>query len=666
MPASRAGSVTSRVRPWPSIRATPRPRPTVCRTSGSAASMSASLGLTPLPPAPKEGAVTARSPAKDSATVSSSVALMDAPKTVNSVTTATPIISAVAVAAVRRGLRAALRLASVPGTPRSRASGAPSVRTARVAATGPSTTVPASAASAPAVVSATDGPSLAPTTAAGTPPASRTAPSASRSRPDRPLAAPSTAVSRRAASGAVRPARRAGSSAEPAATAVPTASGSRTAAALITMPPVGSEKPSAENSALRPVATPMPPSRPPSEASRPTASASARVAPRTWPRAAPSALSSAFSLVRWATTMAKVLWMVNVATSSAMPAKTSSRVVNMVRNRPETCAVLSAVAAAPVTASTPPGSCGASSRTSSACEVPALARTWTEPACPAPLGVRWRSASSRVSAVKVLGPMPSALSPKVAMPTTVIRTGSGVRSTVVSPMCRPPLFAAPRLTTASPGAAGARPSASLYGLSCGSVSQFPASVGGPCPPTGLPSLPTSWPAPTTDASAAATPGTVRSRAARSASTGARTPPGVPGESSTSALRTTASVPALASANSVSKLARSVSPSTIVPARKLTPSRIDRNVPARRRRWARSERRLIRRVALAAAVLPAVLSEVPVEALGAVPTEVMTAPARTPSSGPAPGRRWAAPSGRPAGRRRGRPPRRRTRRRSGRG
>ncbi len=104
-------------------------------------------------------------------------------------------------------------------------------------------------------------------------------------------------------------------------------------------------------------------------------------------------------------------------------------------------------------------------------------------------------------------------------------------------------------------------------------------------------------------SAAATPGTWRSWSASARSTGARTPPKVFSVSITSALRTTASVPRLASANRVSKLPRRVSPSTRVPVRKLTPSRIAVNVPASRRLCAASERRLIRRVAVVLLMRP---------------------------------------------------------------
>lgn len=73
-----------------------------------------------------------------------------------------------------------------------------------------------------------------------------------------------------------------------------------------------------------------------------------------------------------------------------------------------------------------------------------------EAAWPGP-EVRYFSASARVIPVYVTCAMPSA-PPKVASPTTVTRTGSGVRSTVVSPIFSPPLAAVLRFTTTSPEA----------------------------------------------------------------------------------------------------------------------------------------------------------------------------------------------------------------------
>ena len=66
----------------------------------------------------------------------------EAANTVISETRATPIISADAVADVRRGLRIAFSRASVPAMPRTRGSGAPTTRVNRRAMTGPSNVTP--------------------------------------------------------------------------------------------------------------------------------------------------------------------------------------------------------------------------------------------------------------------------------------------------------------------------------------------------------------------------------------------------------------------------------------------------------------------------------------------------------------------------------------------
>ncbi len=230
--------------------------------------------------------------------------------------------------------------------------------------------------------------------------------------------------------------------------------------------------------------------------------------------------------------------------------------------------------------------------------------------------------------VKVTWAMPSS-PPKVARPTIVTLTGSGVRRVVVSPIFRWPLSAAPRLMTTSPVLAGVRPCASRYGLSSGSVIQLPASVGGPLPPMASPLAPTSWPAPWMSGAAAATPGMPSTVLTRAVGTGWRTPWLSPGVVMASALRTTASVPLVASPNMVSKLARSVSPMTRVPARKATPRNTARNVPAKRLLWARRDDMLRRTDAFT------------------------TSRPRRPSGGPGPSPPWVIPSGPPGRRPRGR-------------
>src|ERR671911_278817 len=116
------------------------------------------------------------------------------------------------------------------------------------------------------------------------------------------------------------------------------------------------------------------------------------------------------------------------------------------------------------------------------------------------------------------------------MPTTVTSIGSGTRTVVVSPTARSPLSADDRSMTTSAGASGARPSAIRQGLMVVSVAQLAATL-------------------STPARSSTTPASISPRSVSSSS-----PTSV-------ALRTTASVPALASVNMSPKPDRMVSPST---------------------------------------------------------------------------------------------------------
>ncbi len=136
------------------------------------AGASSGLSSDPLKPSGR----TIRSPAKSSSTVSSIDALIDAPNVVNRPTTAVPTISAEALAAVRRGLRMALRRARRPVTPRRAAGPAPITAAAGRATTGPSTTAPTSRPSdpSPARARADSGVDVAVTRAAAPAPATST------------------------------------------------------------------------------------------------------------------------------------------------------------------------------------------------------------------------------------------------------------------------------------------------------------------------------------------------------------------------------------------------------------------------------------------------------------------------------------------------------------
>ncbi len=154
--------------------------------------------------------------------------------TVTAVTSITPIISALAVPAVRPGWRIALRRASLPAEPPIAAAGRPSSDAA-----------------------------------------ARTARDGSRS-----LRADGSA-SRSALTGAIFVARRAGSMPATSVTSVPTDTATIAVRASNTVPAWGSERSSAPKIAFRPAARPKPAARPMSDAPSPRASASIITEPST-------------------------------------------------------------------------------------------------------------------------------------------------------------------------------------------------------------------------------------------------------------------------------------------------------------------------------------------------------------------------------------------------
>ena len=111
------------------------PKPVAARTSGTRSSRPTNDGSMPDPLCSL--LTITRSPWKSLRTTSPIDALIDAPSTVNTVTTATPTMSAVAAPAVVRGLRIALRRASDPVAPRSVVAGVPSSALAGRATAGP-------------------------------------------------------------------------------------------------------------------------------------------------------------------------------------------------------------------------------------------------------------------------------------------------------------------------------------------------------------------------------------------------------------------------------------------------------------------------------------------------------------------------------------------------
>ena len=98
-----------------------------------------------------------------------------------------------------------------------------------------------------------------------------------------------------------------------------------TADGVAVRPLPGMSKPNAPMARYSTWDRPKPAATPSSEPTSPTMTASMTTEPVSWPRDAPSARSSANSLVRWATSMEKVLEMMNVPTSSPINPKATRK-----------------------------------------------------------------------------------------------------------------------------------------------------------------------------------------------------------------------------------------------------------------------------------------------------------------------------------------------------
>ena len=250
--------------------------------------------------------------------------------TVTAVTSITPIISALAVTAVRPGWRIALRRASRPAEPPTAAAGAPT-----------------------------------------SPAAPRTIRDGSRSL------RPAGSLSRSAATGAIFVARRAGRKPATSVTSVPTSRATIAVRASNTVPDSGSERSSAPNTAFSPAAMPKPAAMPTIDAPSPRASASSSTEPSTWRRAAPTMRSIANSRVRWATVIESVLKIVNAPTRIATPPNTSRTVLMMPMKPFRPSSVKRSWAAAVWTSAPRPSRSPIAARTSAA-GVPGLPATSTE------------------------------------------------------------------------------------------------------------------------------------------------------------------------------------------------------------------------------------------------------------------------------------------------
>ena len=213
-------------------------------------------------------------------------------------TSARPSVSAKAVAAVRRGLRRELVDASFPTDLNGAPMMAPRPPTRGIDSAGPAIQM---AATIPT-------PFMPPTMV-------------------RPLSLGFEAWSpeRIASTGGMAPARAAGAQAASTVISRPATSGTMTAEGVAVRPLPGMSKPNAPMARYSSWDRPKPAATPSSDPTRPTMTASMTTEPVSWPRDAPSARSSANSLVRWATSMEKVLEMMNVPTSSPINPKATRK-----------------------------------------------------------------------------------------------------------------------------------------------------------------------------------------------------------------------------------------------------------------------------------------------------------------------------------------------------
>ena len=178
----------------------------------------------------------------------------------------TPTSSAVAVAAVRRGLRTALLTASREGTPPNARVARPSRRTTAGTNSGPLASTPRKE-SAPPATPATIPPNRAPSSITAVPTTTDTAARISRRWPvrDRKSGADS---GRSAASGETRVARRAGASAATTVVAIPTATGSASSAGDTCTPSMGMPTPTSVSTQAARTAAPVPATAPPDRSHR--------------------------------------------------------------------------------------------------------------------------------------------------------------------------------------------------------------------------------------------------------------------------------------------------------------------------------------------------------------------------------------------------------------
>ena len=467
---------------------------------------------------------------------------------------------ALAVVAVRLGLRAQLSAASRPVRPKARMGNESSLENTR-ASSGPPTTRAVNMKSVPPPSSTlgsapTLAPSSTPTAAARTAP-----PSTSRTLevPDR-----SNAEDRMASTGLVRPARNAGTATDATVTRVPTTSPMTTVPVVTFTPAPGSGTSNAESTAWSPTESAAPATRPTALATSPTSSPSVMSERRTCPGVPPTARTRASSRNRWVTTTEKVLKITNAHTNS-------DRNANPVRTgRSTSTNVLSSCCSrrttpSPVTTWASGGS--ACSRDCCTCAGSPSVRTRISDQLTRPPP---RTSAASFSKNDTVPPASTAADrPNDEMPTTfAVRSPSGVSRTTLLPVRRPALPAVARSTTTSPPAVGARPESSVSGLSPSStihgrpwVRRLTASPSG---------LSTRTDAVVTGA-AAATPGTPRTRASESGPRGLTDAPASPRSARSPAAVTARSTPAYCCSTLPRSETRTASVSMRPAARNATPT-----------------------------------------------------------------------------------------------
>src|SRR6516165_3546683 len=500
--------------------------------------------------------------------------------TATAVTTASPTISAAAVALVRRGLRMVFPRASAPTRAGSQVSGAPAAAASGPASSGPAMVTPKKHSPAPMAVTATAAPVSSPAKSSVAP-VPVTASAAASRRPEKP-GAPG-AASRSACTGATLAARYAGASAAASATTSPMAQASATWAGGTDSPVTGRATPNADNSAARPLDTASPRMAPAAAPAAPTRAASASTERNTWPRPAPSARSSASCRDRWPIMIENVFQITNAPTNIATPANAAKKVVStpswLLSWRASAAEALAAV-----TACTPAGRTLATSARSRAGLTPATALTSIVSYRPG-----WPNSRCAAGRLKIAIDPPAMLAapPYPVIPLMVNGSARPPMATSMwSPTAKWPARAEPRSIMTCPGPAGGRPCRPVNTAWNGAwLGQLSAATNGAG--SGLPSRPSSTARPLTVPSAAATSGSARTDGSTHAGTGCAAalpaPWTAPGGDT---CRTCTSVPAAAWANSESRLWVRVAVNTKLPAIRPVPRATASAVMASRARWLR--------------------------------------------------------------------------------